>query len=287
MDGVADAVARLASHTQDEVNPAGDGDFVGDDGLLVCGKCGMRKQKRVELFGIRKTVPVVCECRAGQLRREAEEQERKERELTLDKMRSMSLMSEKFRGATFEAYKVREENREAYKAARAFAEQFDRMYEEGQGLLLYGPVGTGKSFTAACIANKLLDDGVPVIMTSFVRILRDIQPGGMDESDYMATLGRARLLIIDDLGAERETEYALEKVYSVIDERTRQARPLILTTNMSLAQMRSPSDMRYERVYDRIFEACCPIQMAGRSMRLDEGNRRFAMMRKMAREVAD
>ena len=103
-------------------------------------------------------------------------------------------------------------------------DDFREMEEKNQGLLLYGPVGTGKSYTAACIANALMEKEIPVVMTSFVKILQDIQMMNKGESGYLDTLNAARLLIIDDLGAERDTVYALEKVYNVIDSRIRKNR---------------------------------------------------------------
>ena len=65
---------------------------------------------------------------------------------------------------------------------------FDEMYRNNQGLLLYGPVGTGKSYAAACIANELLNQKIPVIMTSFVKILTDDtgQAGGGIRADSKA-----------------------------------------------------------------------------------------------------
>ena len=55
-----------------------------------------------------------------------------------------------------------------------------------------------------------------MVMTSFVKILPQLQGFDVDESEYMAQINAAKLLIIDDLGAERSTDYALEKVYNVI-----------------------------------------------------------------------
>lgn len=87
-----------------------------------------------------------------------------------------------------------------------------------------GDVGTGKSFVAACIANALIESGVPVLMTNFSKILN--QMGAMyseERYQYIASFTNYPLLIIDDLGIERNMEYALEQVYAVIDERYKSA----------------------------------------------------------------
>jgi hypothetical protein len=88
--------------------------------------------------------------------------------------------------------------------------------------LLFGDVGTDKSFAAGCIANALPDADIPVLMTNFPIILaRLCGMFGEDRTDFLDSLGDYDLLIIDDLGAERNTEYALEQMFSVIDSRYR------------------------------------------------------------------
>ena len=151
-----------------------------------------------------------------------------------------------------------------------------------QGLLFYGTVGTGKSYTAACIANYLLEHNTSVVMTSFVRILKEMQ--GFDrerEEAFTNRLNSVRLLIIDDLGAERSTDYALEKVYGIIDDRYRAKKPLILTTNLTLNQMQTASDIRYERIYDRVFEMCFPLEFKGVSWRKREAAQRYEETKKL------
>ncbi|MCD8353527.1 MAG: ATP-binding protein, partial [Clostridiales bacterium] len=117
--------------------------------------------------------------------------------------------------------------------ARRYVDNWPQMKENNLGLLLWGDVGTGKSFTAACIANALLETGVPVLMTNFSKILNKM--GGMYSEQryrYIASLTEYELLIIDDLGIERSTDYAMEQVYAVVDERYKSNKPLIVTTNL-------------------------------------------------------
>ena len=98
--------------------------------------------------------------------------------------------------------------------------------------------GTGKSFFADCIAN--LDD--------------------------------YSLLIIDDLGVERNTEYAMEQMFTVIDSRYRSKKPLIVTTNLKLEEIKNPPDLAHARIYDRILERCAPVLFSGKNFR-EEGAR--------------
>ena len=100
-----------------------------------------------------------------------------------------------------------------------------------------------------------------------------------DGEKLIAQLNRAKLLIIDDLGAERGTDFALEKVYDIIDSRYRAKLPMLLTTNLELGMMQEATDIRYSRIYDRIFEVCYPVQFVGQSFRKAEAKRRFDDMK--------
>ena len=136
-------------------------------------------------------------------------------------------------------------------------------------------IPTGKTYAAACIANYLLNRRRSVVMTSFVKLLESMMNFKEDDSVLISRLNRAKLLIIDDLGAERSTDFALEKVYDIVDSRYRAKLPVILTTNLSMDELMQATDIRYTRIYDRIFEMCYPLEFVGRSWRKAEANRRF------------
>lgn len=210
---------------------------------------------------------------------EAERRGREGHGEKIQRLRNASLLDEKLRGATFDAFKATKYNERNLKLCRRYAMKFDQMVEKDQGLIFWGSVGTGKSFAAACIANYLLDRKVPVVMTSFVKLLETMQGFSEDDSALIARLNRAKLLIIDDLGAERSTDFALEKVYDIVDSRYRAKLPIILTTNLSMTEMKESADIRYTRIYDRIFEMCYPMQFTGRSWRKAEAARRFDEMK--------
>lgn len=250
-------------------------DFQDENGIWHCGICGKPKQKRIDTKLFHKTVWCLCDCEAKKLADEKKRQEYEEEMRRVQRLKDASMMDDKYRKASFSSYMVREENKKAFQTARAYVRDFQTMIKDGHpktgekniGLVFYGKVGTGKSYTAACIANALMEMKVSVIMTSFVKILQDIQ-GKEDEANYISVLNGCKLLIIDDLGAERNTDYALEKVYNVIDSRARADKPMILTTNLSFDEMMRNPDIRYRRIYDRIFETCIPVEMPGNSFRI-------------------
>lgn len=267
-----------------------DGDYEDENGILICGKCGEPRQ-RFMLFDDptdddpehKSELKVVTMCRCE---REEEEREKRKEEAAKDmekiqRLRNASLLDEKLRGATFGAFKVTKYNERNLKLCRRYAMKFDQMVEKDQGLIFWGSVGTGKSFAAACIANYLLDRKVPVVMTSFVKLLEVFQSGRDEETSILNRLGYAKLVIFDDLGAERGTDYALEKVYNIVDSRYRKSLPMILTTNLTIEEMKSEVDMRYRRIYDRVFETCYPMQFTGPSWRMKEASRRYKDMEEL------
>ena len=76
-------------------------------------------------------------------------------------------------------------------------------------------------------------------------------------------------MIIDDLGAERNTGYTMEQMFSIVDSRYRSGKPLIVTTNLKLDELKHPPDLAHARIYDRILERCAPILFNGKNFRED------------------
>lgn len=260
-----------------------EGDHIGEDGLVYCGKCGSRKQLRVKFGDKTHVVRCVCKCESKELEEKKKQEEYEEQMRRINRLKEASMMDKKYREVTFDKYEVREENKKVFEMAKKYVDRFQDMYKKNQGLLLYGPVGTGKSFTAACIGNYLLNNAKPVIMTSFVKILQDIWENDR-EAEYITILNSASLLIVDDLGTERETDYALEKVYNIIDSRVRANKPMIITSNLELNDMMECEDIRKKRIYDRILECCYPMYVGGKSFRMMKAAQRFDEMKDFLEE---
>lgn len=263
-------------------NAANEGIKAADDykdvetGLLVCGKCHTKKQKKISFLGEEHIVCCLCRCAAEKLEKEREQKKAEEELLLIRQMRSAGLQDRAFYNYTFEKCDPSQENA-VY--ARRYAENFSQMANTGQGLLFWGNVGTGKTFLAGCIANALLEQRIPVLMTSFTKILNAL--GGLYSSErnkYLASLNRYKLLVIDDMGIERESQYTVETVYTVIDERYKSKKPFIITTNLQLDVFKNPQDVEHARIYDRIMEKCMPVYFGGKNYRsvIGQENRKQA-----------
>ena len=88
-----------------------------------------------------------------------------------------------------------------------------------------------------------------------------------EKQNVLESLNRYSLLVLDDLGAERSTEYMQEIVYNIVDWRYRSGKPMIVTTNLTGEQMKATDNIQLQRIYDRIFERCLPIEVNGQSRR--------------------
>lgn len=263
-----------------------EGDYVGEDGLLYCGECGLKKERFVTFFtGKTMKVPCRCYCDDMALLEAQRRQEEEDRRARLARLRASSMLDVKYEDATFDTFDVNEDNEQNFKYCRRYVDAFSMFCEKDQGLLFYGDVGTGKSYAAACIANELMKKGTPVLMTSFARLLGIIRRGAEEEKDILNQINTMKLVIFDDFGAERNTDYAMEKIFDILDQRYRSGLPMIITTNISFSEMKSETDMRYRRLYDRIFEVCYPMEfkLKGKSWRKLKANDRFTEMRDLLR----
>lgn len=256
-------------------------EYVGEDGLLRCSVCNKPVEKILPfplLDGTKRTVDkkvrVMCYCEMSEIAKEKEEQRKRRQLHMVATLKRVSLMDEKLYNARLSTFTKTEENEKLYRIASNYVENFDKMRADSQGLLMYGPVGTGKSYAAAVIANELMEKGISVVMTSFIKLLQ-MNRSFEDDADKHDSIMKAELLIIDDLGAERGTDYAMEKVYDIIDSRYRSNKPIILTTNLTMKEMKNCEDIRAVRIYDRIFEMCYPVKVEGMSWRKREAAERY------------
>ena len=255
------------------------GDYTGEDGLLYCGKCRTPKQFRMEAPPLEgRLLPHPCRCEQERLDREAAEQEARRHHQAVADLKRRGFTDPVMRGWTFA-----NDNGKCpqMKHAHFYVENWTAMQEENIGYLLWGGVGTGKSYFAGCIANALMEQEVTVRMTNFALILNDLTASFEGRNEYIARLCRAPLLILDDFGMERGTEYGLEQVYNVIDSRYRSRRPLIVTTNLSLQDFQHPQDTAHARIYDRLMEMCAPIRFSGENFRRATAQDKLARLKNL------
>ena len=236
--------------------------------------------------------PERCDCPEALAEYEAEKAADERREAIVKEMRvkeiiSDSGMSARFQLRTFDRFQVTDENQRALRACKQYADTFrDKLpglnTEPGRnGLFITGPMGTGKTHLAAAIANQLMHEGTAVICMTMIdlldRIRQTFNASGNRWDDNEATLlnkyKRVPLLIIDDMGKEPATKWAVSKIYAIINARYEACLPTIITTNYTdseLVRRLTPEDgdpTTAAATIDRLREMCAAIVTTGDSWR--------------------
>jgi len=229
------------------------------DGLLYCGKCNTPKQCRIKVGGKVLEPYALCKCAVEELAKEEQADRNRSRLQQIESNREQAFSGSSFKGWTFD--KDGDPKSKVAQVARKYVTHFRDM--DGSGLCLFGTIGTGKTFYAACILNALIDKGYTGLITTMSAVADRKYDGDMSE------LMKVDLLVIDDFGAERKTDYMAEIAHDVIDARYRAKKPVIVTTNLTATELKSPTDLNKQRVYSRILEMCIPIEVIGNDKRRD------------------
>lgn len=228
------------------------------DGLLHCGMCNEPKECVITIMDIKRTVPCLCKCGEEERTRKADEVRRDEERRYIRDLRSKGFSKEEMKSYTFDLDD--KFNPKISQVAKNYANNFSLMKKKGKGLIFTGNVGSGKTFLACCIANDLIDKGHSCLVTNFSELINRLTGMYEGKQDYLDELNQYELLIIDDLGAERSTDYVDEIVWNIIDARYRKGLPMIITTNLNYTDLSNPKNTSRARVYSRLLEMCLPFE---------------------------
>lgn len=256
------------------------GDFIGDDGLLYCGNCRTPKQVRavVPSMGIDRVVNCLCKCKAEERDREEAEEKARKLRAEINNRKRESFPDWELSKFTFD--KDDRANARISDAMQRYCANFEKFKADGKGLILYGGVETGKTFIACCVANELIEKGYRVLATNFARIVNTAWNID-DKQAYYDRLNSYDLLVIDDLGAERNSDYMQEIIFNIIDNRDRAGLPLIITTNLTIDELKAPTDLAKQRIYSRVLKMCFPVEVAGIQRRREIVKRDYQPMKEL------
>lgn len=246
----------------------------------TCPECG-EPCKQV-LDGIE--APKACKCQ----RKRIEEYEfqlalskKREQKERIEKIFEFSKIGERFKQRTFETFDANR-NTAAYVASLDYAENFAKYKRKGEGLLFIGGVGVGKTHLEAAIANYLIEkQQESVIFGTFVSLLGKIRQSyernegrlGAKEGHLLDAMASCSLLCVDDLGKEKKSQWVAEKMFEIFNARYEDLKPLVITTNFSLSELREYLD---EAVFSRILEVCRVVECGGKDYRIEHAIRRSA-----------
>lgn len=234
-------------------------------------------------MGSVRRVPIVCSCKKKELKEKEQQEVRNAKQDKLKQLFSNSLMDKKFRNETFEKWDKGKGDLNLFNIAQRYCKNFSEVKKNGLGFIIYGPPGNGKTYTANCIANNLLNKEYTVICVSVNALLERIKKtystwGKEGEDTVLNGLTNADLLVLDDLGTEQESNWTTSKIYNIIDSRYRNGLPLIITTNYTMEHLKEKYGYR---TADRILEMCTPLQNKGKSIRQEKAREKNRLMNKI------
>lgn len=268
MDGIYSLFEKLAVLSESAVSKNED-DFIGEDGLLYCGKCGEAKQCKP--FPDNPDAVVYCVCACDRAAEEA--QQERIRQQTAGDSRKTCFTSYSTRKLLKEYYSTFDSDDtpegEVSKAAKGYVKQF---HHGADWLILFGTNGIGKSFYAACICNELLKQGKKCLFTSVSEVEKMLWDAE-NKADVYENLTNYDLVVIDDFGAERDTEYMNEIKFNIIDYLLRTDVPCIITTNLSGHELMNPASNDMQRIISRMYEKSVPVLCKGNDRRKEEMRR--------------
>lgn len=268
---ISDLAAKAAA-----ANPQNEGDYIGEDGLLYCGKCHAPKQVRLKGAFAKAIESGVmcypCVCETEKIKCEREESQRRQKEIEriykAPERQSYCFSDERYKDSTFSADKGY--SPQAIKAAHYYVDNFEVLSAANMGLMFLGNVGTGKTFAACFIANALIDKGYRAWVITTGDLIRTVEDFNTRDEAYYK-LRESDLLILDDVGVQYNSGHNLELLFSAVDARDKSKKPLIITSNLTPADFKNKSNLQIYRVYNRIDLLCsCPISpvvLTGKSIR--------------------
>jgi DNA replication protein DnaC len=197
-----------------------------------------------------------CRCRARRIER------RRARSLS-------AVIPRKYRGASFDRPPVSDMPAPQVQVVKRFVRDLDANLDAGRGLWFYGSVGTGKTTLAMLVSRAALDAGRSVAIYSLPRLLAEIRATFESDSEgsYVGLLDRLAavdLLHVDDVGAERTSDWVLEQLYAIVNARYEDERSVIVTTNLERDAL---VEQIRERTVSRLEEMCTLVPLYGEDAR--------------------
>ena len=186
-----------------------------------------------------------------------------------------SVVPPKYRGVGFDRPPITELDPAVVRIVREYADDLGANLAAGRGLWLTGDVGTGKTSLAMLVSKLALEAGHSVAIYSLPRLLARIRrtyDADVHEQSYLEFFERLTsvdLLHVDDLGAEKSSDWVFEQLYAIVNERYESERAMVVTTNLDQAELEQQIGVR---TVSRLVEICGdPLPLFGQDLRYRVG----------------
>jgi DNA replication protein DnaC len=244
--------------------------------VRICPYCKKEVPKlEVEILGKKRLVQPVCKCEAEKEEEKIKQAEDRLKEQELKRLFSIHDLGERFNESKFSSFVVREGSEKCFKLAQKYVQEFDEW--EGESLMFWGEPGNGKSHLATAIANELTEKGKRVVFISMPDLLEKIKAtfnrnSNESEAEIMKGLQVCDLLIIDDIGAEKVSDWVQEVIFRIVDGRYKKMKPIMATSNLEPKEL---AERIGKRAYDRLIEISQPIKNEATSYRREKAKARM------------
>lgn len=215
-----------------------------------------------------------CNCYKENTEKEilklTEKLERERIDNKIKKIKEISIVDIKFNESKFENYDCTERH---MRLAKRYSEIFIEK-ELKEGIIFFGNSGTGKTYAAACICNELISKNKTVLAINITSYLNKLKSDFNIENIILKNIAECDLLILDDVGTEKVSDWVYEKIFLLIDTRYKTNKPIIITTNLNITDDENCELKRHfeingkNRIKDRITEMCFPQLVVGNSKRI-------------------
>lgn len=224
---------------------------------------------------IKNKILPTCECVVEREEAKIREAQNFAKKREIEKLFSISNLGERFSKSTFESFLDRNGSETAYKIAMKYVKTFKEW--NGESLMIWGDPGNGKTHLAAAIVNELSKKGYIVVFQSVPELLQRIRStfnseNKENETQIMRALLECDLLILDDIGAEKTTEWVEEKLFNIIDGRYRKELPTLYTSNLQPKELQNQVG---KRSYDRMVETSLTVENKAESYRREIAKQRL------------
>jgi len=246
------------------------------DAVHICPFCSHEVPKlQLDVLGVIKVVQPRCRCEVQDFERGMTEAAEHKSKAEIERKFSISNLGARFAESRFEAFQPRSGAENAHMYAKQYAQSFPDY--GGDALLVWGDPGNGKSHLAAAVCHEVKEKGFIPVFQSVPELLERIrntfrQQKGESEREIMDALLDCDLLVLDDVGAEKVSDWVQDILFRVIDGRYRQRRPIFYTSNLRPSELR---DRLGPRIYDRMMETSLTIENKAASYRVELAEERL------------
>ena len=196
-----------------------------------------------------------------------------------EKIIKNSKMSKRNLNYKFENFEINSNNKKVYQSLKEYSEKLVNS-KERKGLILVGNNGVGKTHLACSIANELIKNGIPIIYGTLINLLAELKnsydaDNNISEIEIIKLYEKVDLLIIDDLGKEKPTEWVLEKLFLIVNNRYNNYLPIVITTNYNRNQLRERLCINknysiVDSIISRLYEMCGGIEIKDDDHRMSD-----------------